>query len=41
MAGTIAVAGASGLVGANIVKAALARGYEVKGAVRSPAKAAG
>ena len=41
MTGTIAVAGASGLVGANIVKAALARGYRVKGAVRSFAKAAG
>lgn len=36
MAGTIAVAGASGLVGANIVKAALARGYTVRGAMRNP-----
>lgn len=40
MTGKIAVAGASGLVGANIVKAALARGYEVAGACRSPEKAA-
>ena len=31
------VAGASGLVGANIVKAALARGYQVTGAMRDPA----
>lgn len=30
------VAGASGLVGANIVKAALARGYQVTGAMRNP-----
>ena len=36
MTGKIAVAGASGLVGANIVKAALARGYEVNGAMRNP-----
>lgn len=36
MAGTIMVAGASGLVGANIVKAALARGYTVAGAMRHP-----
>jgi nucleoside-diphosphate-sugar epimerase len=32
----IVVAGASGLVGANIVKTALARGYHVKGAMRKP-----
>ncbi len=37
MTGKIAVAGASGLVGANIVKAALAKGYEVTGAMRDPA----
>lgn len=36
MSGTIAVAGASGLVGANIAKAALARGYAVRGAMRDP-----
>lgn len=36
MAGRIAVAGASGLVGANIVKAALERGYHVQGAMRNP-----
>ena len=36
MTGKIAVAGASGLVGANIVKAALTRGYEVNGAMRNP-----
>ncbi len=36
MQGKIAVAGASGLVGANIVKAALARGYEINGAMRNP-----
>jgi nucleoside-diphosphate-sugar epimerase len=35
----IAVAGASGLVGANIVKAALARGYAVNGAMRNLAGA--
>jgi nucleoside-diphosphate-sugar epimerase len=35
MVGKIAVAGASGLVGANIVKAALARGYTVSGAMRN------
>ncbi|MEM7269621.1 MAG: NAD(P)H-binding protein [Pseudomonadota bacterium] len=32
----ICIAGASGLVGANIAKAALARGYHVKGAMRDP-----
>jgi len=37
MAGKIAVAGASGLVGANITKAALARGYAVNGGMRNPA----
>ncbi|WP_417309080.1 NAD-dependent epimerase/dehydratase family protein [Devosia sp.] len=36
MAGKIAIAGASGLVGANILKAALARGYAVNGAMRDP-----
>jgi nucleoside-diphosphate-sugar epimerase len=39
---TIAVAGASGLVGSNIVRAALARGYAVNGTLRdsrAPAKA--
>jgi nucleoside-diphosphate-sugar epimerase len=36
MTGKIAVAGASGLVGANLVKAALTRGYEVNGAMRNP-----
>ena len=36
MTGTIAVAGASGLVGANIVKAALARDYAVQGGMRDP-----
>lgn len=36
MTKTVAVAGASGLVGANIVKAALARGYRVNGAMRNP-----
>lgn len=39
---SICVAGASGLVGSNIVKAALARGYRVRGTLRdaaSPAKA--
>ncbi len=41
MTGKIAVAGASGLVGANIVKAALARGYEVNGAMRNPTGPAG
>ncbi|MEM7428451.1 MAG: NAD-dependent epimerase/dehydratase family protein [Pseudomonadota bacterium] len=41
MAGRIAVAGASGLVGANIAKAALARGYEVAGAMRDPSGPAG
>jgi len=40
MTGMIAVAGASGLVGANIVNAALARGYEVVGAMRNPARPA-
>lgn len=40
MTGKIAVAGASGLVGANIVKAALARGYSVTGAMRNPDAAA-
>lgn len=35
--GKIAIAGASGLVGANIAKAALARGYQVAGAMRDPA----
>lgn len=34
----IAVAGASGLVGANILKLALARGYGVKGAMREPGR---
>ena len=34
MTGRIAIAGASGLVGANIAKLALARGYEVEGAMR-------
>ncbi len=34
MPGTIAVFGASGLVGANITKAALARGYAVNGTLR-------
>ncbi len=34
--GKIAIAGASGLVGANIAKAALARGYHVAGAMRDP-----
>ena len=33
----VAIAGASGLVGANILKAALARGYAVNGAMRNPA----
>lgn len=33
---TVCVAGASGLVGANITKAALARGYAVKGTMRDP-----
>jgi nucleoside-diphosphate-sugar epimerase len=37
---TIAIAGASGLVGANIVKAALARGYTVRGGMRKVAYAA-
>ena len=37
MSGKIAVAGASGLVGANIVKAALARGYTVHGGMRTVA----
>ena len=32
----VAIAGASGLVGANILKAALARGYAVNGAMRNP-----
>lgn len=41
MTKTVAVAGASGLVGANIVKAALARGYRVNGAMRNPDAAAG
>lgn len=36
MTGKIAIAGASGLVGANIAKAALARGYQVSGAMRDP-----
>ena len=39
---TVCVAGASGLVGSNIVKAALARGYAVRGTLRdhlAPAKA--
>ncbi len=36
MPSRLAVAGASGLVGANIVKLALARGYEVTGAMRNP-----
>ncbi len=36
----IAVAGASGLVGANVTKAALARGYDVTGAMRHPDAAA-
>ncbi len=40
MSGSIAIAGASGLVGANIVKAALARGYRVSGAMRNPDGAA-
>jgi len=39
MAGKIAVAGISGLVGANIAKAALARGYAVNGGARSPERA--
>ncbi len=41
MTGTICVAGASGLVGSNIVKAALAKGYRVNGVMRDhtdPAK---
>lgn len=41
MTGKIAVAGASGLVGANIVKAALARGYTVSGAMRNVKDTAG
>ncbi|MEQ8653635.1 MAG: NAD-dependent epimerase/dehydratase family protein [Kiloniellales bacterium] len=40
MPGKIAIAGASGLVGANILKAALARGYAVSGAMRNPEVAA-
>jgi nucleoside-diphosphate-sugar epimerase len=36
MAGRIAVAGAGGLVGANVVKLALRRGYDVDGAMRNP-----
>ncbi len=36
MAGRIAVAGASGLVGANIIKEALSRGYKINGAMRNP-----
>lgn len=40
MPGTIAVAGASGLVGANIVKAALTRGYTVRGGMRNLAEPA-
>lgn len=40
MARKIAIAGASGLVGANVLKAALARGYEVAGAMRNPDAAA-
>lgn len=40
MTGTVAIAGASGLVGANILKSALARGYEVTGAMRNPSGAA-
>lgn len=39
MTDKIVVAGASGLVGANIVKAALARGYQVTGAMRHPKRA--
>ncbi len=35
----IVIAGASGLVGANIVKAALVRGYQVTGAMRNPERA--
>jgi nucleoside-diphosphate-sugar epimerase len=40
MTKTLAVAGASGLVGANIVMAALARGYTVRGGMRNVAGAA-
>ncbi len=36
MARKLAIAGASGLVGANIAREALARGYEVVGAMRNP-----
>ena len=32
---TIAIAGASGLVGSNIIRAALERGYGVNGTLRS------
>ena len=40
MTNRIAIAGASGLVGANILKSALERGYVVRGAMRQPQKAA-
>ncbi len=41
MTGKIAIAGASGLVGANIAKAALARRYRVNGGMRGPEGPAG